>query len=193
MTGKMQCNLLLHMQQKVVQTPTSPSLVAGGLDFGDVDLAHVHHRGEDAFGFSAAGGQRVRQHARRDLPGNSSAVFAPAARAFLAAVADNRLPGAIRFLLRVRRDLEAEGFGVFEHWPAIDTQARNAADGELHRENVSFPAIRVVARSFVNRGDFTVGESSRVKARRILRILVEPKADSVLCFCVAHKIASSER
>lgn len=56
-----------------------PSAAAGGFDFGDVDFSHVHHRGEDASGFSAAGGQRVQQHARRDLPGDVPAVFAPAA------------------------------------------------------------------------------------------------------------------
>lgn len=30
---------------------------ACGLNFGDVDLAHVHHRGAGALLFSAAGGQ----------------------------------------------------------------------------------------------------------------------------------------
>lgn len=33
------------------QSPLAP---AGGLDFGDVVFSHVHHRGEDAFGFRAA-------------------------------------------------------------------------------------------------------------------------------------------
>jgi len=59
----------------------SPSPTAGGLDFGDVDLAHFHHRGEDVFRFSAASRQPVHQRARRDLPGDSPAVFAPAAHA----------------------------------------------------------------------------------------------------------------
>ena len=36
----------------------------------------------------------------------------------------------------------------------------------------------LVARSFVNRGDFTVEESGRAKTRRILRILVESNTDS---------------
>ena len=80
---------LIKMDERVkAKTPSFPSAAAGGLDFGDVDLAHFHHRFEGAFGFSAAGRHRVRQHARRDLPGDSPAVFAPAACAFLAAVAE---------------------------------------------------------------------------------------------------------
>jgi len=31
----------------------SPSAAAVGLDFGDVNLAHFYHRGEEAFGFSS--------------------------------------------------------------------------------------------------------------------------------------------
>jgi hypothetical protein len=31
----------------------SPSAAAGSLDFGDVDLAHFHHRCEGALGFRA--------------------------------------------------------------------------------------------------------------------------------------------
>src|SRR5262245_29235026 len=116
-----------------MQSSTSPA--AGGLDFGDVDFAHLHHGREGAFGFSTAGRKRVHQHARCDLPGDAPAVFAPAARAFLAAVADSRLPVAICFLLSVRLDLEGESFGVCELRPTIETQARNAEDGEFHRED----------------------------------------------------------
>jgi hypothetical protein len=35
----------------------SSSAASGGLDFGDVDLAHFHHRGVGGFGFRAAGRQ----------------------------------------------------------------------------------------------------------------------------------------
>jgi len=80
---------------------------------------------------------------------------------------------------------------VFEHWPTIDTQTRNAEDGEFHREDFAFLAIWEVAGGFVHRGYFTVGECGRVKARRVLRILVKPKGDGVLCFRVAHKNSSS--
>jgi hypothetical protein len=55
------------------------------LDRGDVDLLHAHHRIKRPLCFIAAGGQRLGQHARRDLPGNAPLVFAPAARALLAA------------------------------------------------------------------------------------------------------------
>jgi hypothetical protein len=79
------------------------------------------------------------------------------------------------------------GEAVFELRPAVEAHARNAANGELHREDFALLATWKVARGFVNRGDFTVWESGRVKARRFLRVLVEPKANGVLCFCVAYE------
>jgi hypothetical protein len=39
----------------------------------------------------------------------------------------------------------------------------------------------------VYRGYFAVRERGGVEARRILRILVKPKADGVLCFPADHK------
>ena len=49
------------------------------------------------------------QHARRDLPGHAPFVLAPAARALLAAVPDDRVPVAVGLGLIVGRDLEREG------------------------------------------------------------------------------------
>ena len=60
-----------------------------GLDRGDVDFLHVHHRIESALRFIATGGKRVGQHARRDLPGNSPLIFAPPALALLSAITDD--------------------------------------------------------------------------------------------------------
>jgi hypothetical protein len=82
-----------------------PSPAAGSLDFGDVDLAHFHHRREGAFGFGAAGVEGVRQHARPDLPEDSPAVFAPAAPLGFAAVADDGIPiaGPVRRWTVARR------------------------------------------------------------------------------------------
>src|SRR5213594_227118 len=78
------------------------------LDSGDVDLLHRHHCLEGALGLSATGRQRVGQRARGDLPGEAPAVLAPAARAFLTAVADNRIPVEVSLRLIVRGDLEGE-------------------------------------------------------------------------------------
>src|SRR5512143_2047812 len=86
-------------------TPSFPSTTACSLDFGNVDLAHLHHCIEGALGFSATGRNGVRQRARRDLPGDPPPVLAPAASALLAAVAHNRIPIAIRFLLIIGRNL----------------------------------------------------------------------------------------
>ena len=74
----------------------------------------VHHRVERALGFGAAGRHRLGQHARRDLPGDAPLVLAPAARALLAAVADDGVPVAVGLLLVVGGDLEREGLVVLE-------------------------------------------------------------------------------
>src|SRR5436305_4745603 len=79
------------------------------LDRGDVDLLHAHHRTKRALCLIAAGRHRLHQHARRDLPGDAPLVFAPAARTFLAAIADDGVPVAVGLLLIVRGDLEREG------------------------------------------------------------------------------------
>src|SRR6185369_3300734 len=63
----------------------------GGLDPGDVDLLHRHHRVHRPLGRGAvAARDRVQQLARRDLPGKAPFVLAPAALAFLAAMVDDR-------------------------------------------------------------------------------------------------------
>ena len=174
-------------------TPAFPSAAACSLDFGNIDFTHLHHCIEGAFGFSATGRYRVRQHARGDLPGDSPAVPTPAASALLAAIADDRIPVAIRFLLSISRNLEGKRLGVFKLRPAIQTQTGSAENGEFHREDFAFLAAGIIARGFVNRYYFTVGERGGVEVRRILRILIKPKADGVLCFLVAHKTSCREQ
>src|SRR5215210_4318000 len=68
--------------------------LAGGrsLNRRNVDLAHRHHRLERALCLRLVGvGRKLEQHARRDLPREAPFVLAPAASAFLAAVADDRV------------------------------------------------------------------------------------------------------
>src|SRR5689334_5812710 len=91
------------------------STAARRLDGGDVDLLHLHHRIERALGGSRIGvGDRLRQGDRCNLPGQSPFVLAPAARALLAAVADDRVPVTIRFGLIGGGDLKRERFVVLE-------------------------------------------------------------------------------
>src|SRR5207237_359628 len=79
------------------------------LDCRDVDLFHLHHGVEGAPGGSGIGvGDRFRQCDRRNLPRQSPLVLAPAARALLATVANDRVPVAIRFGLRLGCDLKRE-------------------------------------------------------------------------------------
>src|SRR3546814_7482512 len=64
-----------------------------GFDLGDVDFLHPHHGFERALG-----GGRIRvgidihELARGYLPGQAPFVLAPAALAFLAAIADDSIP-----------------------------------------------------------------------------------------------------
>src|SRR5258706_11562671 len=134
------------------------------LDGGDVDLLHRHHRLEGALGLSATGRQRLGQHARGDLPGEAPAVLAPTARAFLAAIADNRIPVAVRLRLIVRGDLKGERLAVLERLAAVETEAGNADDDELHRHNIAGLAARVVARRLVDSGHFTIRKGGGVES-----------------------------
>ena len=47
------------------------------LDPGGVDVAHLHHRGEGALRFLAAGGDGFGEDARGDLPGEAPASIRP--------------------------------------------------------------------------------------------------------------------
>ena len=73
------------------------STLSRSFDRRDVDLLHRHHRVERPLGFSAAGGHRIGQHARRDLPGETPAVLALAARGLLPTVGDDGVPIAGRW------------------------------------------------------------------------------------------------
>jgi hypothetical protein len=88
----------------------------------------AHHRFEGAPRRVAAGGDRRREYARRDLPGHAPPVLAPAAGALLAAIADDRIPVAIGLRLVVGRDLEGERLGVLERRPAIEPDAGHTGD-----------------------------------------------------------------
>jgi hypothetical protein len=90
------------------------------LECGDVDFIHFHHRVERALCFIAPSSERIRQHARRDLPRNSPLVFTPPALALLAAITDDCVPVAVRLFLIFRRDLEREGFVVLEYGTAVE-------------------------------------------------------------------------
>jgi hypothetical protein len=127
------------------QFANNSSAAPRGLDRGDVDFLHIHHRIERAFCFSAAGSHRLYQHARRDLPGDAPFVLAPAARAFLAAIADDGIPVAVGLLLIVGRDLKREGFVMFERGPAIEAETWDAGDREF-RPSARRPPCRTGSR-----------------------------------------------
>ena len=84
----------------------------------------------------------VGQGARRDLPRQAPLVLAPAARALLAAVADDRVPQAVGLGLVVGRDLERERLAVLERRPAVEAEAGDAQHGELDRQHVALLARR---------------------------------------------------
>src|SRR6185437_2766741 len=114
--------------------------------------------------------------------GEAPAVLAPAARAFLTAIADDRIPVAVCLCLVVGCDLKRERLGVPERWTAVETEAGKSEDGELHRQDVAGLAARIIGRRLVYRRHFTGRKSSGVEARRVKSILVKPEADRVFCF-----------
>src|SRR6059058_1456170 len=164
------------MAHPVVFTSASPR----GLDGGNVDLLHRHHRLEGALFLTATRRKRLGQRARGDLPGEAPAVLAPTALAFRAAIADDRVPVTVRLFLILRRDLEGKGLGMPERRAAVETETGNAQDGELHRQHIALLAARIVTGSLVNSRYFTIRKGDGVEARRLMRVFVEPEADRVL-------------
>src|SRR5215213_11674476 len=120
------------MARPLVSTSAPPRC----LDGGDLDLLHRHHRLEGTLCLSAASPKRLGQRARGDLPGEAPAVLAPTALAFLAAIADDRVPVAVGLFLIVRCDLEGKGLAVREPRAAVETETGNAQHGELHRQHI---------------------------------------------------------
>src|SRR5438105_15448815 len=92
------------------------------LDGGNVDLLHRHHRLERTSCLSATGRRRIGQRTWGDLPREAPAVLAPTARTFLAAVANDCIPVAVRLCLIVRCDLEGERLGVPERRTAVEAE-----------------------------------------------------------------------
>src|SRR5207342_2016385 len=98
--------------------------VGRGLDLGDVDLLHRHHRLECPPGTVAALGREFDQQARRDLPGKAPSVLAPAAHALFAAIFGDGVPQPVGLFLVVGQDDEAHGLVRLEVRPAVETDER---------------------------------------------------------------------
>src|SRR6266498_3050758 len=125
--------------------PAKHSATPRGLDRGDVDLLHGHQRLESAPCFLTPCRERFGQDPRRDLPGHAPLVLAPAARAFLPTIADDRVPVAIGLFLIVGRDLERERFVVLELGSTIQAHTMHPSYGELDRQHVALLAAGIVA------------------------------------------------
>src|ERR671911_464468 len=125
-----------------VHTPSGPlrtaeweqhcSAAHSRFDGGDVDLLHRHHRLERTLSRAAALGKCIGQHTRGDLPAHAPFVLAPAALAFLPAIADDCVPVAVGLFLIVGRDLERKGLAVLVVWPAIEADTGYPRDDEVY-------------------------------------------------------------
>ena len=93
------------------------------LDFRHVDLAHVHHGGEGALGFFTALAHDIGQDGWGDLPRHAPLVLAPAAGAFLAAVANDGIPVPVGFGLVAGWNDKGESFALLKHRPTVKSHA----------------------------------------------------------------------
>ncbi len=160
----------------------------GRLDGRDVDLVHRHHGFEGTPGLLAPRGYRLGQHARRDLPGKAPPVLAPAAGILCAAIADDGVPVAVGLFLVVGRDLERKGRGLRVRRAAVEAEARDARDGELHGQYVAGLAGRVIGGRAMDGRHPAVGEGRGVEAGGLLGVLVEPEADRVLVHGLSFRV-----
>src|SRR5690606_6271947 len=125
-------------------------------------------------------GDRLPEDGRGDLPRDPPPVLAPAALAFLAAVADDRVPVAVRLFLVGGEHLEGKGLAVPERRrAAVESDAGNAQHGEVDRQYVALLAGRVVARGAKDLAHGRVGEGRGIEAGRFLRVAVVPEADGI--------------
>src|SRR5262249_26905635 len=112
---------------------------------GDVDLLHRHHGLESTLGLIATNRKCIGEGARGDLPGEAPTVLAPTALAFLAAIADDRVPVAVCLFLILRRDLEGKRLAVPERGAAVETETGNAQNGADGRTMEPAPPVPLFA------------------------------------------------
>src|SRR5438045_9069676 len=100
-----------------------------------------------------------------------------------AAIADYRVPVAVRLFLIFRCDLKGKRLAVLERRAAIETKTGNANNRELHRQDVARLAARIVAGRLVNGGYFAIRESGGVESRRLKRVLFRSEERRVGKWC----------
>src|SRR5262249_19838152 len=103
-------------------------------------------------------------------------------RTLLAAVADDRVPVAIRFRLVSGCNLKRERLVVVERGAAVESEAGNAHHGKLDGQHIPSLPGRKVSRGEVHRTNGRFGKGPGVKSRRVLSVAVVPKANRVLCW-----------
>src|SRR6185369_6070671 len=138
---------------------------------------------------SAAGRQRLCQHARRDLPGDAPLVLAPAARALLASIADNGIPVAVGLLLIIGGDLKRESLVMLERGTAVEAKTRDARDSEFYCQHVALLAGGEVAGCTEDGAHGAVGKGFGIEAGGSLGVLVVPQANRVLGHCLSFCLA----
>src|SRR6266849_5713642 len=139
-------------------SPPRNSAAPRRLDYGDVDLRHAHHR-----------------------------IFAPAARALLAAIADDSVPIAVGLGLIVSGELEREGFVMSERGTAVEADTRDAGNFEFDCQHISLLAEWVVTGCTVDGTHRAVGKGLGIKASSGLGIFIVPETNRVLCHCMSFR------
>src|SRR5665213_2624646 len=119
--------------------PRTRLRLRGALEFGDVELFHLHH-GLHRFRVL----DEVGEPCGYDLPGEAELVLEPAALAFAAAVGGEPGPVFVYLLLRVAADGERDGLGELEVWATVECCKFLSIEFEGDGENAARWAWRVV-------------------------------------------------
>jgi len=110
----------------------------------------------------------------------SPLVLAPAARAFLATVSNNRVPQAVRFSLVVRRNLKRKSLAVLERGSPIQAQAGDTHHSELDRQDIALFACGIVTGRAMDSLNCAVGKRIGVERCSVQRGAVVPETNRVL-------------
>src|SRR5690349_17104950 len=152
----------------------------GAFERGDVEFAHLHHRGECALRSLVRLDEPVEHLRGHHLPGESISILEPAAHLRLRIAPGRELvPVIVELLLVIDEDLKRDCFVELEDGPAIERGERQPREFEGDGHDRTFGLLMRFLAGLSVTGNFQdpgIRENSDVEIRGFLTLAVEPQA-----------------